>query len=264
MTNEFLTTEELCGFTEEGFEDELWGAIPGYENYYVSTEGRVWSVDSGKILKTSINDNGYPMVWLYSNERCKNVKISRIEALTFIPNPDNLPVVRHLNDIKTDNRLENLAWGSYHDNAEDAKKNGRWNNMLRPVIMINNDTGIGYYYDSCYEASRDLGYSISSVNSSLIQNYNIGGYRIEDAKEEYLYDGIRNGYPVKHLFPTRKMKQRPKQSTKVLCTRCSDGEELIFDNVIEVVKFFDSPYGTIRTAIWGKHKHKGYYIEYID
>lgn len=43
MENKFLTTEELCGFTEEGYEDELWGAIPGYENYYVSTKGRVWN-----------------------------------------------------------------------------------------------------------------------------------------------------------------------------------------------------------------------------
>lgn len=264
MENEFLTTEELCGFTEEGYEDELWREMPGYYNiYYFSTKGRVWNDIHRRFIKPQLNSHGYPSVRLSFNGKGRTVEIHRIEALLFKDNPYCLPVVRHLDDNPLNNDINNLEWGTYSDNFEDAKRNGHWDNRLRPIIAINNDTGIGYYYSSCTEACNGLGYSSATITQGLKDGYNVGGYRLEDAREEYLYDGIRNGYPVKHLFPTRKMPQRPKQSTKVRCTRCSDGEELIFDNIIEAVKFFDSPYKTVMTALHVKAKHKGYYIEYV-
>lgn len=264
MTNKYLTTEELCGFAEKGYEDELWSIMPGYySNYYFSTKGRVWNSTYRRFIKPQLNSHGYQTVRLSLNGWGKTVEIHRIEALIFKDNPYCLPVVRHLDDNPLNNDINNLEWGTYSDNFEDAKRNGHWNDRLRPIIVINNDTGIGYYYRSCIEASKDLGYAYSAFSRGLTEGLNVGGYRLEDAKEEYLHDGIQNGDPVKHLFPTQKMPQRPKQSTKVLCTRCSDGEPLIFNNIIEVVKFFDSPYKTIMNAIYTKAKHKGYYIEYI-
>lgn len=264
MTNGYLTTEELCRFAEEGFEDELWSSIPGeYNNYYVSTKGRVWNSTYGRFIKPQLNSKGYPTVRLSLNGEGRAVEIHRIEALIFKENPYCLPVVRHLDDNPLNNDINNLEWGTYSDNFEDAKRNGNWDNKLRPIVAINNDTGIGYYYSSCTEASKDLGHVSSSFTRGLREGYNVGGYRLEESNEEYLYDGIKNGWPVKHLFPKQKMPQRPKQSTKVLCTRCDNGEELIFDNIIEVVKFFDSPYKTITNAIYAKAKHKGYHIEYM-
>lgn len=260
--NEYLTTEELLGFIEEGYEDELWGLIPGYSNYYISTKGRVWNSNSGKFLKPCIDTHGYLYVQLCSNGERRHSSIHRLITEQFIPNPYNYPVVRHLDDNPLNNDVKNLAWGTQSDNIEDGIKNGCWDDRLRPIVVINNDTGIGYYYSSCAEASRDLGHDCSAFCRGLKEGFNVGGYRLEDAKEEYLYDGIQNGDVIRHLFPTRKIK-RPNQSTKVKCTRCDNGEQITFNNIIEVVKFFDSPYGTIKTAIWGNRKHKGYYIEYV-
>ena len=56
----------------------------------------------------------------------KEPYIHRLIAQTFLPNPDNLPLVRHLNDIKDDNRVENLAWGTVFDNHLDCVKNGNY------------------------------------------------------------------------------------------------------------------------------------------
>ena len=43
---------------------------------------------------------------------CKNYQKHRVIAQQFIPNPDNLPQVDHINHIRSDNRLENLRWVS--------------------------------------------------------------------------------------------------------------------------------------------------------
>jgi len=63
----------------------------------------------------------YPRISL-SRKQINKDNISRsfhrIVAESFIPNPDNLPVVNHINKNRLDFRIENLEWVSYEDNAE--------------------------------------------------------------------------------------------------------------------------------------------------
>lgn len=62
--------------------------------------------------------HGYPTITLKKNSLRKSYKVSRLVALAFIPNPNNLPVVMHLNNIRTDNRAENLRWGTPKENPQ--------------------------------------------------------------------------------------------------------------------------------------------------
>lgn len=114
-----------------------WVPVPGWEGFYeITRSGRVRSLDrmvystmgrshlkKGHELKSRSDKTRYVNYMLNDGERKTMKNLHRLLAETFIPNPDNLPEVRHLNDDPRDNRLENLAWGTHYDNMQDLLGN---------------------------------------------------------------------------------------------------------------------------------------------
>ena len=95
-----------------------WKAIEGYEGVYdVSDAGQVRNVKYGHTLKHGSN-KGYPSVNLSVGGKYKTKKIHRLVAIAFIDNPENLPVVNHLNGDRTDHRIENLEWCTQGHNVQ--------------------------------------------------------------------------------------------------------------------------------------------------
>lgn len=118
---------------------ETWKEIPNTNGYiYASKCGKIKSCDrkgvrNGKtfnikemIHKKSIR-NGYERVAITVDGFHVSKSVHRLVAMAHIPNPNNLPLVCHKNDIKTDNRAENLFWGTVQDNAIDCVNKGRNN-----------------------------------------------------------------------------------------------------------------------------------------
>ncbi len=102
---------------------EIWKSIPGFYAYYeVSTLGRVRSLDrivscglhiqtvKGKILTHHLDRDGYPRLGLRINGKQKLYRVNRLVALTFIDNPNNLPIVHHKDNIRNNNCVDNLEW----------------------------------------------------------------------------------------------------------------------------------------------------------
>lgn len=106
--------------------------IPGWEGMYqVSNLGTVRSLDrivgsvtgktyhrKGKVMPQHYNEDGYKVVYLTKNARDRTLGVHRAMALAFIPNPDNKPMINHLNAIRDDNRLENLEWCTNSENIK--------------------------------------------------------------------------------------------------------------------------------------------------
>ena len=101
---------------------DQWAPLKDFENdYEVETEPphRIRKISSGWIVTTTLNNrSGYIDIRLNG----KTYKYHRILAKHFIPNPDNLPEVDHINQDKTDNALENLRWVNRSQNSSNRSK----------------------------------------------------------------------------------------------------------------------------------------------
>lgn len=89
--------------------DEIWKDIKGYNGrYQISSIGRAKNAHKGHVLQQSYNTRKYLKVSLCANGKTSSKLIHRLVAEAFIPNPDNLKYIIHINKVKTDNRVENL------------------------------------------------------------------------------------------------------------------------------------------------------------
>jgi len=88
------------------------------ENYIIYSDGKVYSKISNKFLKPQNNRNGYLRVYIAG----KLYYVHRLVAKKFIPNPDNLPCVDHIDGDKTNNDVSNLRWVTHMTNGQSINR----------------------------------------------------------------------------------------------------------------------------------------------
>lgn len=129
-----------------------WRVIPAYPKYEVSDDAQVRRATPGpgarvgRVLKASLNVNGYPTVSLGGHHRM----IHRLMMAAFVGPSDQL--VRHLDDVKTHNVLSNLAYGDSVDNAMDILYRG------------------GHHYASRTHCARGHEYTAESTGMKISPN----------------------------------------------------------------------------------------------
>lgn len=127
----------------ENTEEEIWKETE-VQGYFISNLGNLKG-RSNKNVKQQIGKTGYYVYALYPNGRkggCKCVKIHRLVAKAFIPNPENKPQVNHIDGNKLNNRWDNLEWCSNQENTIHAWKNGLCKNKKgedNPVAKLTNE-----------------------------------------------------------------------------------------------------------------------------
>ena len=154
-------------------EKEIWKDIPNYFGLYqVSNLGRVKSFYGlkEKILKPKINSCGYYQVMLWKESIGKNYLIHRLVWIAFNGQiPENMQV-NHINEIKTDNRLENLnlmtpkenvTWGTGIERSAKKRINGK---CSKPVLQFTLDNILVKEYPSAHQVERETGFLQQNIS----------------------------------------------------------------------------------------------------
>lgn len=157
---------------------EYWKHVVGYEGLYsVSNLGNVYRhpkrirdgyrpfIQIGKILKPSQDKDGYLRVTLFKGDSKKAFGIHRLVAQAFIPNPEDLPVVNHLDEVKDNNRLENLEWSTIaHNNNYGSRNDKISKGVSKTVVSFNPENGDIKVYERMIDVAED-GFSPPHVSS---------------------------------------------------------------------------------------------------
>jgi len=160
--------------------NERWADVPASTSpgYQVSDMGRIRKVNEKglpiKILKPSPDTKGYCRV----NLNDKFVKVHRLVALMFVPNPQDKPNIDHINGDRGDNRAENLRWVTTEENANNPTTRKRHDASLelvrkemgRGVVIMSKEGVVTSVCDSIRKAGILLGKPFESIASNLRNN----------------------------------------------------------------------------------------------
>lgn len=147
--------------------------IPNYPNYFVDTDGNVYSNKSGKLKKITpwLDGKGnYLQVGLWKGNKRHRLLVHRLVAITFIPNPNNLPEVNHKDKNKINCAVSNLEWCDRKSNLIDSYLTmSPTRNFVKCDLYVE-DTFIKSFdniKEACLYANEKYGVSYSSLYRNL-------------------------------------------------------------------------------------------------
>ena len=167
---------------------EVWKSLDflGYPDYEVSNFGKVKSLKRNeKILNQGKHKRGYLIVVLSKDNKRKTFTVHRLVCLAFLENPENLPMINHKNEIKTDNHVDNLEFCTAKHNSnygtckermskslrgrklsEETKNKISENNPNRkPILQYTKDNIFIRNWDSAKSASQELKICATSITA---------------------------------------------------------------------------------------------------
>lgn len=118
------------------------------DRYMINRQGQIWSICYNKVMKFDMSRDGYYKI-LLCNDKGKNNKRSlhRLLAIQYIPNPDNLPEVDHIDRDKTNNNLDNLRWVTHSHNCRNKDRSYNHQGTISECYYKHNDKK---YYKAQY------------------------------------------------------------------------------------------------------------------
>jgi hypothetical protein len=152
--------------------DEIFKKILGYDYYYVSNYGRVYSSFKKSIRKQKHKPNGYLAIDLSYKGKHKILHIHRLVAQYFLPNNDTTLQVNHIDGNKKNNHISNLEWCSRVDNMKHAVKVGLCTNThaRKPVKQLDLEGNVLQVFKSAVEASEITGISWDGIKKARVSN----------------------------------------------------------------------------------------------
>lgn len=164
---------------------EIWKPVAGFENFEVSSLGRVRNVALGIIKLQRPDTKGYMMVDLKESGQKRIRYVHRLVGEAFIENPAHHPQINHKDENKANNHVNNLEWctvaynNTYNGRAKRVGKHHQNNHPKRKKVIC---TCTGMIFSSVREAARKTGICNVSISYALSgKQQTAGGYKWEVA-----------------------------------------------------------------------------------
>lgn len=174
--------------------------IKGYEDYYITKSGKIYSTLTNKLLKYDKSYRGYCKVALIDRRLGRFVRIfvHRLVATQFIPNPNNLPEVNHKDGNHSNNSVCNLEWCTREYNQRHAIKNNLYKiEEDSPRAKLTKEQVISIYKEWETNKNKKAISRKYNVSDALIGEI-VRGVRWSRTFEEYY------GYKSSYIKPKRK------------------------------------------------------------
>ena len=152
----------------------MWKEVKGYEGlYWVSENGEI--KNAKEQMKTQKEDkDGYRKVWLSKSSKKTPFFVHRLVAMAFLENPNNKPIVNHVNGNKKNNHISNLEWCTRSENDKHAFKLGlrkpTCGGTSKQVEQYDMQGNLIATYNSISHASRETNFTIANIS------YNANGH----------------------------------------------------------------------------------------
>lgn len=259
---------KLFDHVEVDSSNEEWRDIPGWEgSYQVSNQGRVKSVRrtltrsnnvvvhlSEKLINAHISGSPYLTVGLYKDNKEHTYSIHKLVALAFVPNPEGLPEIDHIDNNPRNNCADNLRWVTSRENTA-HRISSRSSTKARKVYCI--DTG--EIFSSISAAGRYVKASaqqvIDSINSKSCCKGLVFVYCDNKPEDEISYAKQAHAkYEDFHLKP------KMPTSKKVLVVETGR----IFESMTAASYYFKCDIATIRDRIVEGRESNGLTLKFVD
>ena len=138
------------------------GTVYRKQRIYTDSVGRTTTLKRMK-CKPRINKHGYYEYTLINDlNKSKSITAHRLVALEYIPNPNNYPVINHIDGNKLNNKVDNLEWCTFHHNNMHAVNMGLYKN-LKSVTQLDKNGKVINTFKSIREAGRMTGIDSSGI-----------------------------------------------------------------------------------------------------
>ena len=142
--------------------------------YEISEYGNIRNVKTQRILKERVTPEGYVHYSLHAH----NVKVHRVVAKFFVPNPQEFPCVNHIDGNKLNNHYSNLEWCTQGHNLKESYRLGLTKGSKKKYRAFKNGEFVGEW-ESGGECAKALGLGASTPSVSIFTNSPMYGYTFE-------------------------------------------------------------------------------------
>lgn len=229
---------------------ELWLPCKSFPNLEVSNQGRVKILYStkraniGRLLNQRDDKDGYKIIAVNRT----TVRVHRLVAEAFIPNPNNNEVVHHKDNIKDNNDASNLEWTTISFNTKHAYSIGAIRSPYARYVKASIDGEVFSYYDSCSQCAEHF-----NIGRDPIEKCVTSGTLFKDFVKLEEVEKIPHGAIRDKELTTKEIGRRINPHR--IMYKC--GKELIIESPLDLIDVLQKERSTIyrimRGSSWRKY-----------